>query len=192
MEIRRGVPGITASLLKQRLDTLERAGIIERPPARGGTARLYRLTQAGEELRPVLQSIGTWGQRWARGIEAADLDPGWLVWAMHRRIDTAAMPEGRTVIGMVFPDAAPHQRRFWFVCSREGVEVCLKSPGFDENLTVTSSVRTLAEVWRGLRQIGPEIRAGRIALSGPADLRRAFPGWLLLSVYATVKRPGSR
>ena len=190
-EIRRGVPGITASLLKQRLDTLERAGIIERPRARTGSTRVYRLTQAGEELRPVLSSIGTWGQRWARDIEAGDLDPGWLVWAMHRRLDTRAMPEGRTVIGIVFPDAAAHQRRFWLVCTGGEVEVCLKPPGFEEDLTVTTSVRVLAEVWRGLRTIGPEIRAGRIALAGPSDMRRAFPRWLLLSAYAGVERPAA-
>jgi DNA-binding HxlR family transcriptional regulator len=188
-DIRRGVPGITATLLKQRLDTLERAGILERPPARGRERPPYRLTQAGEELRPVLASIGTWGQRWARDIREEDLDPGWLVWTMHRRIDTTAMPPGRTVIGIVFRDAAEHGRRFWLVCSAPDVEVCLQPPGFEEDLVVTTSVRVLAEVWRGLRPIGPEIRAGRLALAGPTALRRAFPRWLLLSAYASVRRP---
>lgn len=188
-EIHRGVPGISATLLKQRLDALERAGIVERPAQLGRAKPTYRLTQAGEELRPVLSSIGTWGQRWARDIGEQDLDPGWLVWAMHRRLDTRAMPTGRTVIGIVFSDAPARARRFWLVCTHPEVEVCLQHPGFDEDLLVTTPVRTLAEVWRGLRPLGPEIRAGRIALQGKAALRRAFPGWLLLSVYAGVKRP---
>ena len=191
-DIRRGVPGITATLLKQRLDTLERAGIVERPPAHGREKPVYALTRAGEELKPVLASIGTWGQRWARDIREEDLDPGWLVWTMHRRIDTGAMPPGRTVIGIVFHDAAAHERRFWLVCADPHVDVCLQPPGFDEDLTVTTSVRVLAEVWRGVRPIRPEIRAGRIALSGHSTLRRAFPRWLLLSAYATVARPPTR
>src|SRR5215207_2142804 len=62
-EIRRGVPRISPSLLKQRLDTLELAGIVER--SEYGRERGYRLTDAGHDLKPILASIGTWGQRWA-------------------------------------------------------------------------------------------------------------------------------
>lgn len=188
-EIRRGVPGISATLLKQRLDALARAGVIERSAVRGSPLLRYRLTAAGEELRPVLASIGTWGQRWARDINDADLDPGWLVWSMHRRIDTSRMPPGRTVIGLVFQDARPRDRRFWLVCTPPSVEVCLQPPGIDEDLVVTTAVRTLAEVWRGLRPIGPEITSGRMRLEGRAALRRALPRWLMLSVYAQIERP---
>jgi DNA-binding HxlR family transcriptional regulator len=189
-EIRRGVPGISATLLKQRLDVLVGAGVVERAGVRGNKPLRYRLTRAGEELRPVLASIGTWGQRWAREIKDADLDPGWLVWAMHRRIDTARMPPGRTVIGLLFLDAPAGKRRFWLVCAPPKSEVCLQPPRMDEDLTVTTTVRTMAEVWRGLRPIGPEIASGRIRIDGRAALRRALPRWLMLSVYAHIKRPG--
>jgi DNA-binding HxlR family transcriptional regulator len=188
-DIRRGVPGITPTLLKRRLDTLTRAGIVERPRVSGRDKPTYALTPAGEELRTVLTSIGTWGQRWARDIREEDLDPGWLVWTMHRRIDTGAMPPGRTVIAILFPDARAHERRFWLVCAGGEVDVCLKPPGFETDLAVEASVRTLAEVWRGIKPLGPELRAGRIRLDGPSALRRAFPRWLRLSVYASVPRP---
>jgi DNA-binding HxlR family transcriptional regulator len=188
-EIRRGVPGITATLLKRRLDTLERAGVLERRLEAAHEKPAYVLTAAGHELRTVLASIGTWGQRWARDIREEDLDPGWLVWSMHRRLDASAMPAGRTVIGIVFRDARARERRFWLVCIDGEVEVCLQEPGFDEDLRVETSVRVLAEVWRGLRPIGPEIRARRIELKGASALRRAFPRWLLLSAYARVPRP---
>lgn len=187
-EIRRGVPGISASLLKQRLDTLERAGIVRRrllPTDR----HAYTLTKAGEELRPVLASIGAWGQRWARDIRDEDLDPGWLVWAMHRRLDTGAMPSGRTVIELHFVDAPAQQRKFWLVCRDGAVEVCLKSTGYEVDLAVTTSVRTLAEIWRGLRPIGPEVRSGRLRLDGATELRRGFPSWLMLSAFASIRRP---
>jgi len=188
-EIRRGVPGISASLLKQRLDLLERSGVVGRPPAPRGTTPGYVLSAAGEELRPVIASIGTWGQRWARAIREEDLDAGWLVWSMHRRIDTRALPRGRTVIELDFTDARAGQRRFWLVCQDGSVDVCLKRPGFDVDLAVTTTVRTLAEIWRGLRAMGPEIRAGRLRLEGAPALRRAFPGCLLLSTFAKVERP---
>jgi hypothetical protein len=78
-------------------------------------------------LKPVVSSIGEWGQRWARDIRP-DLDPGWLVWAMHRRLNTAAMPLGRTVIEIEFVDAPAKQRRFWLVHCDGNVDVCLKDP----------------------------------------------------------------
>lgn len=181
-DIRRGVPRMSATLLKQRLDTLERAGIVTR---RGGA---YVLTAAGEELRPVLAGLGAWGQRWARDIEKRDLDPGWLVWAMHRRLDVAAMPPGRTVIEIAFTDVRESQRRFWLVCNRSEVEVCLKHPGFEPDLVVTAGVRVLAEIWRGLRPLGAEIEAGRLRIEGQSALKRAFPRWLMLSAYAGIER----
>jgi len=186
-EIRRGVPRLSPTLLKDRLQTLERAGIVERAAAGGTRALDYQLTQAGEELRAVIAAIGQWGQRWARDIRPADLDPGWLVWAMHRRLNTASMPPGRSIIEIEFSDS-PKQRRFWLMHCAGKVDVCLKDPGFEPTLRVTTRVRILAEVWRGIRPIAGEIRAGRLQLVGAPELRRAFPGWLLLSAFAPIKR----
>ncbi len=188
-DIRRGVPRISATLLKQRLEGLGHAGIVERR-RRPGTddAYDYVLTEAGVELAPVLSTIGAWGQRWARDIQPEDLDPGWLVWNIHRRLDIAAMPPGRTVIEIAFTDAPTNQRNFWLVHKAGKVDVCLKLPGFDSDVIVRTSVRVLAEVWRGIRPIGAEIAAKRIRIEGNATLCRALPSWLLLSVYAPIKR----
>jgi DNA-binding HxlR family transcriptional regulator len=187
-DIHRGVPGIRPSLLKKRLDTLEIAGIITRPGATGRQKPAYVLTESGEELRPVLAAVGSWGQRWARDIRDEDLDPGWLVWAMHRRLNTDLMPLGRTVIEIRFVDAPAQRRRFWLVCAEGNVDVCLKPSGFDVDLTVTTSVRALAEVWRGIRTLGSEMRSGRMRVEGTTKLRRAFPSWLMLSAYASIER----
>jgi len=187
-DIRRGVPRISASLLKARLDMLEHAEIVERRRDRNRDIDEYHLTRAGRELKPVLTQIGEWGQRWARDISPEDLDPGWLVWNIHRRIDTNEMPPGRTVIQIEFADAPRNHRYFWLVHKGGDVEVCLKSPGFPVDLAVRTTVRVMAEVWRGIRNIRPEIRSGSIRLEGRASCRRAFPRWLLLSVYAPIKK----
>lgn len=181
-QIRRGVPRMSATLLKQRLEMLSRAGVVEQ---RDGN---YILTDAGAELKPILSAIGTWGQRWARDIAPDDLDPGWLVWAIHRRLDTNAMPHGRTVIAFVFTDAKASHRRFWIVHCAGDVEVCLKPPGFESDITVMTGIRVFAEVWRGLRSFHDELARGRIRIEGTAALCRAFPSWLLLSAYAKVPR----
>jgi DNA-binding HxlR family transcriptional regulator len=187
-EIRRGVPRISGTLLKQRLQTLEDAHVVERYDSGDGRASDYRLTPAGEALRPVVTSIGQWGQRWARDIRPEDLDPGWLVWSMHRRLNTSAMPAGRTVIEIEFVDTPANQRRFWLVHCDGQVDVCLKDPGYDIALRVATKVRILAEVWRGIRSLNDELRAGGIHLEGSPGNRSAFPQWLLLSAYAPIKR----
>ena len=181
-EIRRGVPRLSATLLKQRLLTLEHEGIVER--ASPG----YRLTAAGVALKPVIAAVGEWGQRWARDIEAKDLDPGWLVWAMHRRLNTAVMPPGRTVIEFEFSDAPARARKFWLVHNNGLVDVCIKDPGFETTVRVTATRRLWAEVWRGLRPLHDELCAGGVRLEGSAAHRRAFPQWLLLSVFAPIAR----
>jgi DNA-binding HxlR family transcriptional regulator len=86
-DLRRGVPLMSPSLLSQRLKTLERAGIVERRPDPENKSYEYHLTQAGQELRPVIELLGVWGQRWARKrVEPGDLDPSLLMWDIHRRL----------------------------------------------------------------------------------------------------------
>ena len=187
-DIRRGVPRISATLLKQRLEALEQAKIIELRPSRKRRAQEYVLTKAGKDLKPILTQIGEWGQRWARDIRPEDLDPGWLVWNIRRRLNTEAMPPGRIVIQIHFTDAGRDQRLFWLVKDADGVDVCLKHPGFTVDVYVQTTVRALAEAWRGIRSVKREIGTGSIRLEGPLALRKSFPNWLLLSAYASIKR----
>lgn len=187
-EIRRGVPRISATLLKQRLVQLENAGILSRQNMLPDGPEAYILTESGKELKQVLSSIGNWGQRWARDIEKEDLDPGWLVWAMHRRIDTAAMPDGHTVIAFHFTDAPHNQRLFWLVCNHPQVDICVKPPGFEENVNVTTDIRTMAEIWRGIVPLRQAMSEGRIEITGPPALLPYFPDWLMLSAFAGTKQ----
>ena len=187
-EIRRGVPRLSATLLKQRLQTLEAEGIVERERSGKRTAAGYELTSAGVALKPVIAAVGEWGQRWARDIEDKDLDPGWLAWAMHRRLNTAAMPTGRTVIEFEFLDAPASARRFWLLHRRGTVDVCIKDPGYEPDIRVATPLRLWAEIWRGLRPLKAALRAGAVRVDGRADLVRAFPQWLMLSVFAPVGR----
>lgn len=186
-EIRRGVPRLSPTLLRQRLETLVHSGIVVRSAATDGVPN-YRLTEAGLALTPVVNIIGEWGQRWARDLKPPDLDPAALVWAIHRRLNTSAMPPGRTVIEVEFVDARPHERRFWLMHNAGDVDVCLKHPGFDTDVRLTTRIRALVEVWRGLRSIKDELRAGSMKLTGTSACCRGFPQWLMLSALAHIPR----
>lgn len=189
-EIHRGLPSMSASLLSQRLLQLEKSGIIHR--SKSGHGHSYRLTEAGEALKPLVAGMTVWGQEWARDLTEQDLDPRFLAWSMHLRFDTGKMPPGRTVLAFEFTGAPADCRRFWIVNDNGNVDMCLTHPGYDVDLLIRSDLRLFVECWRGIRSITGEIRAGRLKLDGPAKLRRQFPGWLLLHPAAQYqrRRPG--
>lgn len=63
--IREAVPGLSDTMLAQRLRTLEEHGLLERRVGPAGPAQVeYHLTQKGRELEPVLDAVITWSHRW--------------------------------------------------------------------------------------------------------------------------------
>ena len=69
-DIRRGVPRMSPTLLSKRLKELEEAGVIVAVPTAQAGVVDYRLTDAGEELRGVVESLGIWGQRWVEVVRS--------------------------------------------------------------------------------------------------------------------------
>jgi DNA-binding HxlR family transcriptional regulator len=186
-ELRRGLPRMSPSLLSKRLQQLARAGIVERQ-AEGSDIR-YVLTPAGQELRPVVEALGTWGVRWIGELGDEDLDPKLLLWDMHRNIDHSAVPEGRTVVQFRFPDAPAKARDWWMVITADDADVCDVDPGHPVAVTVSGSLRRMVEVWRGDSGWSDALGSGEIEVSGPEALRRDLPRWFTLSVFASVPRP---
>lgn len=63
--IRAAVPGLSDTMLAQRLRTLEAQGLLERRAGAAGPALSeYHLTRKGRELEPVLESVIVWSHRW--------------------------------------------------------------------------------------------------------------------------------
>ena len=193
-DLRRGIPLISPVMLSQRLRELVDAGVLERTGADGTTGRPeYRLTEAGEELRPVIEALGVWGQRWAqRELRTGDVDPELLMWVTRRRLKLNELPWPRAVLLFEFPDVPIAVRRFWLVVDHGEVDLCLKRPGHGVDLSLVMSVRTLAAVYLG--QVDPEaaVRSGSITMSGARDLARTFPAWCARSPFAAAARPRAR
>ncbi|MGD1926504.1 MAG: winged helix-turn-helix transcriptional regulator [Paracoccaceae bacterium] len=187
-EIHRGVPKISATLLSQRLAQLEHAGLIERRPMKTGRGHIYSLTDAGRDLDPIIMKLAAWGQKWARDMETEDLDPAFLAWSMHTRLNVEAMPAGRTVMEFEFTGTHQGFGRFWLLVEDGVVDMCLKHPGYDPDVTVSADIRRFVEAWRGFRDLQSEIAAGHIRVSGSAQACKALPKWLLLSGLAEFPR----
>lgn len=188
-DIQRGVPLMSSALLSERLKTLERYGVVERRSRPDGRGHEYRLTQAGGELRPWVELMGVWGQRWVRReVTPEDADPALLMWDMRRNINTERLPDRRVVVRFGFRDASKGKRSWWLILDRPELDLCLTDPGFGVDLTVRTDAVTMAEVWVGDLELAGAIRSRRIVLEGPSHLRRAFPGWLRLSPLTKVER----
>lgn len=140
---------MSPSLLSKRLRRLERAGVVER--REGGNRVEYVLTEAGEELGPVVEALGEWGIRWIPELGDEDLDPHLLVWDLHRSVDRSAVPDGRTVVRFCFTDVAKDARDWWLVIKPDEVDVCDEDPGYGVDVAAECDLRTLIRVWRGER-----------------------------------------
>ena len=187
-EIHRGVPKISATLLSQRLGQLEHAGLIVRTPLETGRGHSYALTDAGRDLDPIIMNLAVWGQKWSRDLEHEDLDPAFLAWSMHTRLNVEAMPPERTVIEFVFSGWKKSFVRFWLVVEKGLADMCMRHPGHDIDVTVSADIRRFVETWRGFRDLRAEISAGHIRVQGPRDYCKALPDWLMLSALAPFKR----
>jgi len=191
-EIHRGIPLISRALLTRRLRDLEASGVIERDASPKGRRGRYRLTEAGREFLPVIEGLGTWGQRWTVRVEPRNLNAGFLMWNVRRRIARDLLPPRRVTVRFKFsgvPAAHRGPRSFWLVLDRKQVDLCVEDPGYEVDLYVDADLAAMARVWLGDTSFDGAVRSREIRLEGRRELARAFPSWLKLSVFAGVPRP---
>jgi DNA-binding HxlR family transcriptional regulator len=186
-DLRRGLPRMSPTLLSRRLQQLTVAGIVERHGDE------YVLTEAGHELRPIVEAIGSWGVRWMGQLGDEDLDPRLLLWDMHRNVDHAALPPGRSVVAIHFTDVRPpHRPYWWLVLTGAEADVCDVDPGFPVSVALRTSLRQMTQIWRGDTTWAAALRSATLQVDGPSTLRRAVPAWFTLSSFASVARPAAR
>lgn len=184
-DIRRGLPLMSPSLLSKRLKELEQTGVIASVPTGQAGVVEYRLTEAGEELRSVIMSLGVWGQRWVeKSLSLKNLDPSLLMWDMRRSLNPKPLPPRRCTINFLFPELA--SRNCWWLVIENGlIDLCGSDPGFEVDLYVRSDLRSMTAVWMGLSTVEKEIAAGKIELTGDKEIARSMQQWLGLSAFAS-------
>lgn len=167
-EIAEGVPGISRTLLTQRLRLLEHHGVIERVAGEHGRST-YALTQAGQELAPVIASMTLWGERWIE-LSPEHYDAAKVMWGLSKRIVPSNAPAGRTV--MRFDVTTPERESYWLLIESGRAEVCTRPPGDTDDLVVRTTTEALTRWHLGDVELGTALHAGTMRVEGPRELEQ--------------------
>jgi DNA-binding HxlR family transcriptional regulator len=188
-DLRRGVPRMSPALLSKRLKELEQAGVVRVVPTAQAGINEYRLTEAGEELRPLVMGLGTWGHRWVESnVSLRNLDPTLLMWDMRRGVDPRAFPAGRSTVQFLYPEVEAKRRSYWLVVEKGEVDLCYADPGFEVDLWVRCPLRVMTAIWMGYSSLRSEMASGALEVEGAPALARSMPVWLGLSPFAGGER----
>lgn len=188
-ELQKGVPLMSPSLLSARLKQLAHSGVIEIKGRKGDYS--YLLTEAGRELRPVVELLGAWGHRWARSsLDKDDLDAGLLMWDMRRSIDAGVFPKRRIVVQFEYPDAPMGARDWWLVSENGEIDLCLNDHGYEVDILIRCSLKAMTRVWICEQRFDAAVRSGEIQVMGDSALTAKLEKWLCASPLSRLGTAG--
>lgn len=184
-EIERGLPGISPTLLAQRLRALQQLGLVER---RAAAPRAdYWLTPVGRDLESVVLGLGSWAARhFGHEPTREEMNSRVLLLWIERALRAELLPEGRHVVRFDF--TAPRRESLWLLIDHGDTTVCDEDPGPPAELVVTTSLTSLYNVFSGRTALRSALRDETLRLEGQQDLVRSFPRWFAYSPFASVTR----
>jgi DNA-binding HxlR family transcriptional regulator len=187
-ELQRGLGEISPALLTARLKSFEAEGLIARRRINTQRGFEYVPTPACEALMPVVLALGEWGLCWARHtLTELDFDVEFLMFYLERSIDPEQIPGNNAVIQFKFTDLA-EQRDWWLLIDGSKTDVCITKPGRDVDVWITTTVRTMHDVWMGDRTYREAISANDLVIEGEPALTRHVSRWLRPSVFVSATR----
>lgn len=192
-DIQNGVPLMSRSLLSRRLKELELSGLIMRVPQPGGRGYLYRLTESGNALRPVIDQLAAWGSIWRLpGLDEHDNSVSYMMWILRRRFAGRMPSSARTVLHFEFRNVPPreHKLRRWWMLLRDGtVELCNTDMGFEPDVTVQADLPVFTRVICGIDSLRRARMAGDVGFVGDAALQAELISWLEVSEPPQLRIP---
>ena len=185
-ELQRGLSLISPTLLTKRLNELADAGVILKRKIQGQRGHEYLLTAMGRELLPLVEQMGEWGMRWARGsMSDAELDVELLMVYLQRSIDAGQLQGNENVIRFKFSDLQK-MGDWWLVVTPGNTDVCVQDPGKDVDVYFATDLRTMIRVWMGDISYRAAVNDGRMKIVGHEALIRDVKRWLIPSVFAGI------
>ncbi len=184
-EFHRNLPGISRSVLSDRLQRLESVDVLERQAIDSRRSE-YTLTPVGHELKAVVFAMGGWGARWiVTDPTPKEADPDTIMLFIARHLRESELPEKRVVVEFNLR-ANRRRRTYWLVLMKGASSLCRQYPGYETNVSIASKVTDLQKVYLGRSTWADAVRNGSITIDGPKALVRRFPKWMLWSRFAPV------
>ena len=184
-DLRRRLPGISSSVLADRLGRLEERGVLVQrevpPPA---PATLYVLTEHGEAFRPVARELMRFGVRFMALPQPGDhLEPSWIRLALDAFAHPGPTPARRLRVEIADGEAWV---RFRVLGGRRGTRVV-----DDATETVDATLRLDALTSLGLASgavpVDDALADERLRFEGDVDAVRDFPA--LFDLVSRLARP---
>ena len=184
-EIRKFIPNLSPSLLRDRLRFLEDQGLVMRKCAERANRYEYFLTPAGKALAPVLTEMGKWGMRHANeGMTDKQNTASGLVRDFAGRLDIDELPSCDTSIQLNLGDVEQSPTRYIHV--RDGqIQVCDTDLGFETDVYITSTLDVMTRIWYGEVGMLSAISDGRMKVSAAPVFCRHITRWLRISSFTT-------
>ncbi|MFI7673638.1 winged helix-turn-helix transcriptional regulator [Actinophytocola sp. NPDC049390] len=182
-DIAKGVPRMSASLLTARLRTLVANGLVVEVVHHPRDKR-YRLTEAGRGLRPVVDQLGRWGQRWLTPPGLRDLDTDVLLHDICGQMTQDRLPEQPLTVAVAVADALD-SGRWWLALSPSGATVHRGAPPRGADVRLACTLSGLAGIWLGRQSWLRAVRDGSVVFTGQPDTVRAVLACVGVSRYAT-------
>jgi DNA-binding HxlR family transcriptional regulator len=168
-ELRGGLPGISANVLTQRLDGMERAGIVERmrlpPPA---SVQVYALTPWGYESETAIKELGRWAVRSPKHDPSLPLSAASLMMSFRTMYAADRVTDRDARIGFRL-GADP------FVARLAADEIAIRREDpVGTALTLSGEPTTIASIVYGGRPVADAEEAGDLSVAGDCDLLARF------------------
>ncbi|MFC9926123.1 winged helix-turn-helix transcriptional regulator [Streptomyces sp. NPDC127190] len=160
------LPGVSTDVLASRLKDMERDGLATRrrlPPP--GAAYVYELTDRGRELLPVLQALGTWGER-----ELGERRPTDAVRAHWFALPLLRALEGEGLVEVRLDEGTFHLR----LGTDEGPVYGDGPAPAEPDARLTLDAETCEALARGETTLPAAARTGRLQVTGTGPLAKAL------------------
>ena len=165
-EIKANLPGISANVLTQRLESLETAGIVVRrrlpSPA---NVQVYDLTDWGREAEVAIREMGRWAARSPRHDPMAFMSTASAMTSLRSLIDPVKASANPMTVAFHFPGDA-----FIARVGEGGINV-VRGEEADADVTLTGDTLAMRHTIYGKRGFDSD---GLLAVAGDRNRARAF------------------
>jgi DNA-binding HxlR family transcriptional regulator len=168
-EIRANLPGISANVLTQRLESLEEVGILLRyrlpSPA---NVQVYDLTDWGREAAPLMRDLGRWAARSPRHDRSLFMSAASAMMSLQALIDPKRAAELPVSVAFHFPGED-------FGATVTGGGILVRRGAMEaSDLAFTGDTMAMRRTIYGKAPLARDGAGGTLAFAGEAALAQSF------------------